>query len=107
VNRFSFSTEAHEKTAITASQWKNPYPDDQFTVGVANGFLPREDPLVQLPKEYAALESLLQRMSLQQPDGSPGLLMNNKFGNAVKEELPEYDVSSVTDTQLLSGKFMI
>ncbi|KAI8055930.1 hypothetical protein BDF22DRAFT_672942 [Syncephalis plumigaleata] len=95
----------HEKAAITASHWKNPYPDDQFAVGVANGFLPREDPLVQLPKEYAALESLLQRMSLQQPDGSPGLLMNNKFGDAVKEELPEYDISSVTDSQLLSALY--
>lgn len=75
-----------------------------FTVGGKNGFLPRQEPLAELPKKYSALESLLQRMPMQLPDGTPGLLASGQFGDAVREELPVYDVDSLTDQRLLSGK---
>lgn len=75
-----------------------------FTVGEKNGFLPRREPLAELPKKFSALESLLQRMPMQLPDGTPGLLASGQFGDAVREELPVYDVDSLTDQRLLSGK---
>lgn len=75
-----------------------------FTVGEKNGFLPRQEPLAELPKQYSALESLLQRMPMQLTDGTPGLLASGQFGDAVREELPLYDVDSLTDQRLLSGK---
>src|SRR5690554_2455996 len=43
-----------------------------FMVGTQNGFLPRQDPLDVLPKEYEALEQLLQKMPLTLKDGSKG-----------------------------------
>ncbi|KAI9597205.1 hypothetical protein BDF19DRAFT_436193 [Syncephalis fuscata] len=105
VSSSATTRESCEKTAIYASCWKNPYPDDQFVVNDYNGFLPRQDPLVRLPKEYVSLENLLQRMSIKQPDGSPGLLEDNGFGNAVLKEFPEYDVTRVTDTRILSALY--
>ncbi|RKP27485.1 hypothetical protein SYNPS1DRAFT_32442 [Syncephalis pseudoplumigaleata] len=105
VNASSSSASASSSSA-SAPCYHYLVTDQLFVVGVANGFLPREDPLAQLPQEYAALESLLQRMSIQQPDGSPpGLLANGQFGDAVRHELPEYDVSSITDTRLLSALY--
>lgn len=82
----------------------NDNKQQMFTVGGKNGFLPRQEPLAELPKEYSALESLLQRMPMQLPDGTPGLLASGQFGDAVREELPVYDVDSLTDQRLLSGK---
>ncbi|KAG5457369.1 MAG: hypothetical protein BJ554DRAFT_2635 [Olpidium bornovanus] len=66
---------------------------------------PPQDPLVQLPEAYTALESLLQRMPLVLPDGRPGLLSLGDFGKAIDDELPLYDVSKVEDARLLSGLF--
>ncbi|KAG0177020.1 hypothetical protein DFQ29_005344 [Apophysomyces sp. BC1021] len=74
-------------------------------VGTKNGFLPREDPLVQLPESFERLESLLQRMPLQLLDGKPGLLASGQFGDAVRDELPLYDVDSIQDQRLLSALF--
>ncbi len=74
-----------------------------FTVGVENGFLPRQDPLVSLPKEFQKLEQLLQRMPVRTRDGKPGLLHYGSFGDAVKSELPIYNVDSITDYRLLTG----
>lgn len=72
-------------------------------VGTKNGFLPRLDPLAELPQEFERLESLLQRMPMQRIDGTPGLLANGQFGDAVKEELPLYNVDEITDQRLLTG----
>jgi len=74
-----------------------------FMVGTQNGFLPRQDPLDVLPKEYEALEQLLQKMPLTLKDGSKGLLALGQFGDACKA-LPQYDLSKVEDSELLSGK---
>lgn len=64
----------------------------QFTISRQHGFLPREDPLVQLPKSFDALDSLLNRMTIKQYDAQgretePGLLATCVFGDAVKDEL--------------------
>lgn len=76
-----------------------------FMVGTQNGFLPRQDPLDVLPKEYEALEELLQKMPLTLKDGSKGLLALGQFGEACKS-LPQYDLSKVEDSELLSGKLI-
>ncbi|KAF9180577.1 hypothetical protein BGZ50_006136 [Haplosporangium sp. Z 11] len=75
-----------------------------FMVGTQNGFLPRQDPLDVLPKEYEALEQLLQKMPLTLKDGSKGLLAQGKFGEACKS-LPQYDLSNVEDSELLSALY--
>ena len=75
----------------------------QFVVGTENGFLPRQEPLSVLPKEFKVLEELLQKMPLKLKDGSPGLLSKGEFGQAVESKLPLYDVSKINDTRLLTG----
>ncbi|ORX49862.1 hypothetical protein DM01DRAFT_1409315 [Hesseltinella vesiculosa] len=76
-----------------------------FMVGTPNGFLPRQDPLAELPQEFNRLESLLQRMPIQLLDGQPGLLASGQFGEAVRDELPLYDVDHIHDQRLLSALF--
>ncbi|CEG77878.1 hypothetical protein RMATCC62417_12559 [Rhizopus microsporus] len=89
---------------LTESQQKD-MSQQMFLVGEQNGFLPRQDPLAELPSEFSKLESLLQRMPLQLPDGSPGLLASGQFGDAVRDELPIYDVDHINDQRLLSALF--
>ncbi|KAH8724070.1 hypothetical protein GQ44DRAFT_728057 [Phaeosphaeriaceae sp. PMI808] len=68
-------------------------PDDHtlpaFMVSTTRGFLPRQEPIVELPKEFAALESLLQRMPIKTLSGEPGLLANFTFGDTLLKELPD------------------
>jgi indoleamine 2,3-dioxygenase len=68
-------------------------PDDHsipaFMVSTTRGFLPRQEPVVELPKEFAALEDLLQRMPIKTLSGEPGLLANFTFGDTVLKELPD------------------
>lgn len=68
-------------------------PDDMslpaFMVSTTRGFLPRMDPIVDLPSEFAPLESLLQRMPVQTASGKPGLLAEGNLGDAVTKELPD------------------
>jgi indoleamine 2,3-dioxygenase len=68
-------------------------PDDHtlpaFMVSTTRGFLPRQEPVVELPKEFAALESLLQRMPIRTLSGEPGLLANFTFGDTLLKELPD------------------
>ena len=80
----------------------NPFPGDEFTVSSDRGFLPRQDPPTHLPQEYAHLESLLQRMPTTTLTGEQGLLAQGKLGDAVHQELPEYNLEGVTDFRLLS-----
>ncbi|KAJ7157190.1 hypothetical protein C8R46DRAFT_1293681 [Mycena filopes] len=67
-------------------------PDDTtipaFAVSTTRGFLPRAEPIVTLPEEFDALESLLSRMPIKKLDGSPGLLAHGGLGEAVKD-LPD------------------
>lgn len=77
--------------------------DPQFIVSEKYGFLPRDLPLWELPSEFSALDSLLRRAVLNQPDGSKGLLAHGKFGDAVLKELPLYNVDKITDSRLVSA----
>lgn len=98
LRKFSLLTETQNQDAT----------QQMFSVGKDNGFLPRQDPLVELPQEFGRLESLLQRMPMQLLDGTPGLLASGQFGDAVRDELPLYEIDGITDQRLLSGmRFMI
>lgn len=67
-------------------------PDDMslpaFMVSTTRGFLPRMNPIVTLPKEFDAFESILQRMPVTTASGEPGLLAQYKLGEVVDNELP-------------------
>lgn len=88
--------------ALLSESQQKDMNQQMFLVGEQNGFLPRQDPLAELPAEFNRLESLLQRMPTQLADGSPGLLASGLFGDAVRDELPLYDVDPIHDQRLLS-----
>jgi hypothetical protein len=75
-----------------------------FSITPKNGFLPIQDPIQDLPKEFSKMNELMHRMPLVLEDGKPGLLAKGEFGNAVKE-LPLYDVSKIEDQALLMALF--
>ena len=77
----------------------------QFMVGVSNGFLPRQKPLVRLPSAYKELDELLDDMPVIKKNGQPGLLHFGLFGEAVLTRLPLYDTTNVHDQQVLSALF--
>jgi indoleamine 2,3-dioxygenase len=58
-------------------------------VSTTRGFLPRQEPVVELPSEFAAVESILQRMPIKTLSGEPGLLANFTFGDTAEKELPD------------------
>ncbi|EIN10769.1 hypothetical protein PUNSTDRAFT_100537 [Punctularia strigosozonata HHB-11173 SS5] len=58
-----------------------------FSISKARGFLPRDDPLATLPAVFDPLDSLLKRMTIEQPGGRKGLLAYGQLGHAVKSEL--------------------
>jgi len=60
-----------------------------FMVSTSRGFLPRGDPIVQLPPDFDVLESILRRMPVKTLDGAPGLLDQGKLGETVDRELPD------------------
>lgn len=60
-----------------------------FMVSTTRGFLPRSDPVVLLPQEFAVLESILSRMPIKTADGSAGLLATATLGETVLKELPD------------------
>lgn len=68
-------------------------PDDNtlqaFMVSKPRGFLPRADPVWQLPPEFEPLESILQRMPVRTASGAPGLLARGALGPAVDAEFPD------------------
>lgn len=66
-----------------------------FMVSTTRGFLPRAEPLVSLPAEFVALESILSRMPIKTLDGMPGLLATFTLGETVLKELP--DLTSAVD----------
>jgi len=68
-------------------------PDDttlpSFMVSTTRGFLPRQEPIINLPTEFDALESILSRMPIKTLSGMPGLLATCTLGETVLKELPE------------------
>lgn len=91
-----------------------------FTISRSRGFLPRlvrmqfaavdktddssQDPLVELPAQFAKVESLLQRMTIKQRDGSVGLLGKGEMGDAVRQELGnDEQITFAVDRAIASG----
>lgn len=74
-----------------------------FTISQERGFLPRTDPLAVLPQQFAPVESLLQRMTIKQADGSKGLLALGQFGDAVNVELKDLAMISKVRDVIASG----
>jgi len=68
-------------------------PDDTtlpaFMVSTTRGFLPRQEPIINLPTDFNALESILTRMPIKTLDGTPGLLATGTLGETVLKELPD------------------
>ncbi len=60
-----------------------------FTVSATRGFLTLTDPLVDLPKEFQALESVLQQMPIRTASGKPGLIAEGRLAAVVDSELPD------------------
>ncbi|OLY78032.1 Indoleamine 2,3-dioxygenase 1 [Smittium mucronatum] len=103
-----FSTSSIARQAQTVNhdiEWKNPYPEAEFSVGPKNGFLPKEDPLITLPEQFSELEALMEEMPINKTNGQKGLLYYGDLGQQVLERLPQYDLSNITDQRLLSALF--
>jgi indoleamine 2,3-dioxygenase len=68
-------------------------PDDitlpAFMVSTTRGFLPRQDPIVELPSEFDVFESILIRMPIKTANDEPGLLASGTLGETVLNELPD------------------
>lgn len=81
----------------------------QFTLSRKYGFLPRQDPMVNMPKEFGGVDSLLNRMTIKQYDAQgkytgPGLLAHGQLGDAVKHELKAGGVEdAAVDRAIESG----
>ncbi len=68
-----------------------------FTVSKQFGFLPRKDPIRDLPPKYEIINKLLKAATINQPDGSKGLLHYGTMGDTILKELPLIDVSNEND----------
>lgn len=68
-------------------------PDDNslqaFMVSKPRGFLPRAEPIVQLPADFQPLEEILQAMPIKTASGEPGLLAKNQLGPTVDAGFPD------------------
>eukprot|EP01088_Endostelium_zonatum_P006179 TRINITY_DN18285_c0_g1_i1.p1 TRINITY_DN18285_c0_g1~~TRINITY_DN18285_c0_g1_i1.p1 ORF type:complete len:496 (-),score=95.48 TRINITY_DN18285_c0_g1_i1:162-1649(-) len=106
----SFST---QKSTPLASSFKVEYSDEEmknpktkpFIVQTKTGFLPRTDPILNIPPKYNALDNLLNRMRWHQPDESEGLLAKGTFGKTVENELKEYKFDEIEDTMMLMALY--
>lgn len=78
---------------------------DPFIISTESGFLPKMDPLLELPKKYEIIDILLKKMRWNQPDGSKGLLAKKQFGEAVLNELSEFEVEDVEDKMVAHALF--
>ncbi|MEM1350559.1 MAG: hypothetical protein AAGI01_18505, partial [Myxococcota bacterium] len=50
------------------------YDDGVFAVGREHGFLPKRHPLARLAEPFEAVQELIDRLPVELPDGTPGLL---------------------------------
>ena len=80
-------------TAPSFNVLRDTKPEDTtmpaFMVSTTRGFLPRQEPVIQLPAEFDVLESILTRMPIKTLDGMPGLLATFTLGETVLKELPD------------------
>jgi indoleamine 2,3-dioxygenase len=83
--------------ALSFNVLRDTKPDDTtlpaFMVSTTRGFLPRQEPVVQLPPEFDILESILARMPIKTLNGAPGLLATFTLGETVLKELPDLTAS--------------
>ena len=90
---FNFVTMGSVDPTPSFEVLRDTRPDDTslpaFMVSTTRGFLPRQNPIVGLPKEFDVLESILTRMPIKTLDGTPGLLGTFTFGETVLSELPD------------------
>lgn len=88
-----------------AEELKLTRESPQFIVSEARGFLPRDDPLFDLPKEFQRLDEILKSAPINLPDGGKGLLAQGKLGEVAEKDLPLVDVDKYTDSRLLNAVF--
>lgn len=84
---------SNESANTTFHVLEDTKPEDTslpaFMVSTTRGFLPRMEPIVKLPPEFDALESILQRMPVKTLSGEQGLLAQGKLGDTVTADLPD------------------
>ena len=72
----------HDKLENENKFLQDTLPEDKalpaFMVSTTRGFLPRAEPVVDLPEEFRPLESILSRMPIKRLDGTPGLLAKGR-----------------------------
>jgi indoleamine 2,3-dioxygenase len=66
-----------------------------FMVSTTRGFLPRQEPIIQLPSDFDVLESILTRMPIKTLNGTPGLLAIGTLGETILKELPDLTSASL------------
>jgi len=80
--------------------WQSKYPDSWFScIPGKNGFLPVGSPLDKLPQEYDIINNILEDMKLK----NNGYLKNATLKNVIDRLLPVFDLSHITDKQLLAA----
>ena len=79
--------------------------ENPFLISTIRGFLPRTDPVIKPPPHFDILDSLLNRMRWNQPDGSLGLLAKNELGKAVENELPELSIENIKDPMVMMSLY--
>jgi indoleamine 2,3-dioxygenase len=79
--------------SLTFNILRDTRPEDTtlpaFMVSTTRGFLPRQEPIIELPSEFDILESILSRMPVKTLNGTPGLLATFTLGETVLKELPD------------------
>ena len=55
-----------------------------------HGYLPSTKPMLELPKQFSALNQILDDMTIIQKNGSTGLLGHNKLRWTVDNEMPNF-----------------
>nr|BAK81920.1 indoleamine 2,3-dioxygenase gamma type [Tuber melanosporum] len=79
-----------------------------FTVSTTRGFLPRDEPITELPREFAALDTLLHRCPIRTATGGPGLLAEGLLGEVVEQEFPnlvEHVAKYANDQAMLTALY--
>jgi indoleamine 2,3-dioxygenase len=92
-NSYPFSNMGSITPSLSFNVLRDTKPDDTtlpaFMVSTTRGFLPRQEPIIELPSEFDALESILSRMPIKTLEGMPGLLATFTLGETVLKELPD------------------
>lgn len=95
LNKRLFSHLSKVKSLVhDASHNENP-KIDPFIISSSSGFLPRKDPVVNLPKEFKQISDIADKMRWYQPDGSAGYLQKGTLGDVIEKELEQIDVDKV------------